>query len=41
MYVFENMSYPLEGLGLVDVVDVNGQGMTWGASDITDHYQWI
>ena len=34
MYVFENMTYPLVGLGLVDVVDVNEHNLE--ASDISE-----
>ena len=34
MCVLENMTYPLEGLGLVDVVDVDGHDVE--ASDISE-----
>ena len=34
MYLFENMTYPLMGLGLVDVVDVDGHDEE--ASDISE-----
>ena len=34
MCVLENVTYPLEGLGLVDIVDVDGHDL--GASDISE-----